>query len=187
MMPSLRAREGVSGLILAIVAAACLTFVPASASAGDFNTVWLCKPGKADNPCKTGLGTTLLSHSGKRKLGVKHPQADPSPDIDCFYVYPTVSDQDRTNANRDIDPELRSIALYQAARFSQECRVFAPVYRQVTIQGLFGGGFTDENREIAYRSARNAWRDYLENHNHGRGVVLIGHSQGTLVVRELIK
>ena len=31
-----------------------------------------------------------------------------------------------------------------------------------------------------------AWRDYLANHNKGRGVVLIGHSQGTFHLRKLI-
>src|SRR5262249_3201041 len=31
-----------------------------------------------------------------------------------------------------------------------------------------------------------AWRTYLKKYNQGRGVVLIGHSQGTFVLRELI-
>ena len=35
------------------------------------------------------------------------------------------SDQKTTLANRHVDPEERSIALYQAARYSQYCRVFA--------------------------------------------------------------
>ena len=33
---------------------------------------------------------------------------------------------------------------------------------------------------------RAAWRSYLERYNGGRGVVLIGHSQGTFVLRRLI-
>src|SRR5262249_23506064 len=32
----------------------------------------------------------------------------------------------------------------------------------------------------------NAWNSYLQNDNDGRGVVLIGHSQGTFVLRKLI-
>ncbi len=32
-----------------------------------------------------------------------------------------------------------------------------------------------------------AWRDYLAHDNHGRGVVLIGHSQGAYVLRHLVK
>ena len=34
---------------------------------------------------------------------------------------------------------------------------------------------------------RAAWRDYLRNYNHGRGVVLLGHSQGTCMLRYLIR
>ena len=33
---------------------------------------------------------------------------------------------------------------------------------------------------------RDAWRDYLKHYNHGRGVVLIGHSQGSFVLRQLV-
>ena len=32
-----------------------------------------------------------------------------------------------------------------------------------------------------------AWRDYLAHDNHGRGVVLIGHSQGAYVLKHLVK
>ena len=33
---------------------------------------------------------------------------------------------------------------------------------------------------------REAWRTYLRRHNRGRGVVLVGHSQGTYMLRRLI-
>ncbi len=45
-------------------------------------------------------------------------------------VYPTVSDQTTPLATMRIDPEERSIALYQTARYSQYCRVYAPMYRR---------------------------------------------------------
>ncbi len=32
-----------------------------------------------------------------------------------------------------------------------------------------------------------AWRDYLAHDNHGRGVVLIGHSQGAYILKHLVK
>jgi hypothetical protein len=40
-----------------------------------------------------------------------------------LYVYPTVSDQPSRLATKAVDPEIRSIALYQAARLSQACRI----------------------------------------------------------------
>jgi Protein of unknown function (DUF3089) len=170
-------------LLLAAVALACIVAAPASAGAA---THWLCKPGKKSNPCDVSLDTTSFSPSGKR-LGVDRIEAPRRPKFDCFYVYPTVSDQPGPTASFRIDPELRSIALFQAARYTSECRMFAPVYRQVTLQGILGiAPPTLADRDLGYRDVRDAWRDYLSNHNRGRGVVFIGHSQGSYVLRELL-
>jgi hypothetical protein len=171
-------------LLVAALAVGCLAALPTSASA---KTVWLCKPGKADDACDVSLNTTRFSAQGKR-LGVDRIKRPRHPKFDCFYVYPTVSDQKTPTANFHIDPELRSIALYQAARYTSECRMFAPVYRQVTLQGILGlAPPTTADRERAYTDVRSAWRDYLRNYNHGRGVVLVSHSQGTFVLRQLVR
>jgi hypothetical protein len=170
----------------AIAAIACLVAIPAAATAKE-KTAWLCKPGLADNPCKTGLDTTVYSPT-LEQLEVKRVKAAKRPKFDCFYVYPTVSDQQSENAEPTPDPEVRSIALYQAARYSEHCRVYAPLYRQVTLTSLLNGpGFTEQNREVAYRSALAAWKTYMKKFNKGRGVVLIGHSQGTFVLSELVR
>jgi hypothetical protein len=168
-------------LALPLVVAA-LAALPATAPA---KTVWLCRPGLADDPCEPGLATTRYSPTGER-LGVEHVKRKRHRRFDCFYVYPTVSGQPAPAANRRIDPELRSIALYQAARYSRDCRVFAPVYRQITLVGLFAGGVTAAMRERAYDDVRAAWRTYLRRYNRGRKVVLIGHSQGTFALRRMI-
>jgi hypothetical protein len=160
-----------------------IAFAPAAARADE--PVWLCKPGLADNPCDVGLDTTLVSPAGKVR-GVRHIAPVRHPKVDCFYVYPTVSDQTTGNADLTVDPEERSIALYQAARYSQYCRVFAPMYRQVTLAALFGAASTPADADLAYADVLNAWNSYLANDNDGRGIVLIGHSQGTFVLRRLV-
>ena len=149
-------------------------------------TTWLCKPGIPSNPCEPGFDTTLMSPSGQI-LGTEAVKRDKKRKFDCFYVYPTVSDDKSVNSDLSIDPEERSIALYQAARYSLHCRVFAPMYRQLTLQSITGGGSAPPDaRLIAYNDVLAAWKTYLRKYNQGRGVVLIGHSQGTFVLRELI-
>ena len=174
-----------AGIVLAVVAALACPLAPSAFAAKD-TTVWLCKPGIADNPCKPGFQTTTVSPTGQ--VGeVQRLKADRKPGFDCFYVYPTVSDDKSPNSDLSIDPEERSIALYQAARYSQRCRVFAPMYRQITLQTLFSGQpITPEQRQLAYGDVVAAWKTYLSNYNKGRGVVLIGHSQGTFALRQLI-
>lgn len=173
---------------LLLAAAVLVAGVLASTSAAAGATpVWLCKPGRAGNPCATGLTTTTFTPAGQR-TGARHVEAARRPKVDCFYVYPTVSDQATPQASLTVDPELRSIAHYQASRFSRDCRVFAPVYRQVTLQGLLAPQtVTEAMREQGYQDVRAAWRTYLRRHNHGRGVVLLSHSQGTFVLRRLVR
>jgi hypothetical protein len=170
-------------IALLLVLAAVLGAASQSASA---KVVWLCQPGHRPDPCTPGLSTTVYSPT-LHPIKVIHPRQVKRPAIDCFYVYPTVSDQKTTFANLHIDPEERSIALYQAARYSQYCRVFAPMYRQITATAL-ARGTTETLAHLArpISDVRAAFRTYLAKYNHGRGFVLIGHSQGSFVLDQLI-
>lgn len=148
-------------------------------------TVWLCRPGEAGNPCLTNLATTVVEPSGATHVVRAQPASNPS--VDCFYVYPTVSDQPTVNANLDIGLRETAVALTQASRFSQVCRVYAPVYRQITLGALdHPRRITLADARVAYGSVLSAFRDYLAHYNHGRGIVFIGHSQGaTMLIRLL--
>ena len=88
-----------------------------------------------------------------------------------------------------IGPEERNVVKQQLARFGSQCRLFAPMYRQVTLAGLrtrLAGGELALDRGRGYDDVRDAWRHYLQHDNGGRGVVLIGHSQGAMVLTALI-
>jgi Protein of unknown function (DUF3089) len=148
------------------------------------STVWLCRPGLADNPCERDLTTTVVEPDGTQK--VVRPKMTKRA-IDCFYVYPSVSAQSTVNANLNVDPELSAVAEFQASRFSQTCRVFAPVYPQLTVVATNSAGAQAEQaRALAYDGVQSAWRDYLAHDNKGRGVVFIGHSQGAGMLTQLL-
>jgi hypothetical protein len=182
------------GLSLSSIGALPASAQPATASP---KTVWLCLPGQPNDPCSPSLVTTRASGTNQ-PLGVDDIQPAKNPKIDCFYVYPTVSDQKTPQANLNIDPEERSIALYQASYYSRYCRVFAPIYRQFTLGGIGvtpASGSTapttpvtaPANPATAYADVLGAWRTYLQKYNHGRGVVFIGHSQGSAQLEQLLR
>ena len=100
-------------------------------------------------------------------------------------MYPTVSNQPALNANLKIDPAEIGVAIAQASRYSQVCNVYAPMYRQVTIFGIINPKSANASK-IAYADVVKAWDDYLARYNHGRGVVLIGHSQGSFILKRLL-
>jgi len=70
------------------------------------------------------------------------------------------------------------------------CRTFAPVYRQMTLGAVAAaaaGADVTGPAMFAYADVANAWRTYLARYNKGRPFVLIGHSQGSLMLQEIIK
>ena len=94
---------------------------------------------------------------------------------------------DHQRESRDRVPE-SEVAIAQASRFSQVCRVFAPVYRQITLSALdHPARITLADALIAYDSVLSAFRDYMAHYNHGRGIVFIGHSQGAAILIRLLK
>ena len=200
-MSSMMARRARSlAPVLAVSAAVALaaacgtsaeqTATPTSTTVGRVDasgTVWLCRPGVADNPCLANLTTTVVRADGTKSVRRSAPAKHPP--IDCFYVYPTVSRQKTANANLHVDPEETAVAMAQASRFSQVCKVYAPMYPQLTTTGIGLGGRTIDAKAAAtaYLGVLSAWKDYLAHDNHQRGVVLIGHSQGSSLLIPLIR
>jgi hypothetical protein len=147
------------------------------------HTVWLCKPGQANDPCTDNLDSTAVTASGSTKVTSAAP--NPSSKFDCFYVYPTVSGQTTANANLQVQSTEIATAVDQASRFSQDCRVWAPMYRQRTVAGL--SKVAPGANQVAYASLLSGWEDYLAHFNHGRPVIFIGHSQGAAMLIRLLQ
>jgi hypothetical protein len=159
------------------------------AQAAPAHTVWLCRPGLAGDPCEAPRTATVVSYEGAvRREAVQSQVGGGAPPIDCFYVYPTVSTQAGPNANLEIEPQETRVAVAQASRFSQDCRVFAPMYPQLTLSGIGKPRPASPLAAIkAYAGVLRAWQEYLRRYNRGRGFVLIGHSQGALMLIQLIR
>jgi hypothetical protein len=150
------------------------------------DSAWLCLPGRAD-VCSTPLPTTALNPNGYGSTGKSAVAKDPP--IDCFYVYPTVSNDQGMNSDLIVDRSEKLAAEAQFARFASVCRPFAPIYRQMTVSSVaaYAAG-TDIARPfmLAYGDVVAAWRNYLRTKNQGRPFVLIGHSQGSVHLIQLI-
>jgi hypothetical protein len=170
--------------LTAFAASAQETPSPAPDYAGP--AAWLCLPGR-DDVCSRPLPTAALNPNGYGSLGQVVPASDPS--VDCFYVYPTVSRD--AGLNSDLAPGLeeQAAAFVQFARFATVCRPFAPLYRQVTLAAI-PRAMTGEDMTgrfaLAYGDVVAAWRHYLQHYNQGRPFVLIGHSQGTIHLSQLL-
>lgn len=187
----------VLSLFLSLTGARAATDAP-SAPDYSLDRNWLCKPGRVD-ACATDINATAISPKGKQTVEPFVHASDDEKKIDCFYVYPTVSTQDADLSNLDQESAQFNRIRTQFARFANVCRLFAPMYRQVTLK-LMAQYATDLRKfdpnavlaaapqyKTAYGDVVAAWKHYLANDNHGRGVILIGHSQGSFILRDLIK
>jgi hypothetical protein len=174
---------------LALAGATLAAQAPVAAPKNDYSvgTNWLCRPGRSD-ACAVDLSTTVIAANGT--MARETFKANPDAPIDCFYVYPTVSRDSSGNSDMIPGSEETGVVFNQFARFASQCRPYAPMYRQITLTALrklLAGQAAPFDRALAYNDVRDAWNYYLEHDNNGRGVVLIGHSQGSIVLVSLIQ
>ncbi len=149
---------------------------------------WLCNPSGDLGACDIDRDVTEVGGDLTTKVVPFKPATDP--DIDCFYVYPTVSTDATPNSDLVPDAIERITVAAQFSRFGSVCRQFAPAYRQITSRGLVallsGNGGEIPDAALAYNDVLDAWRYYLAHENNGRGVVIIGHSQGSSMLTQLL-
>jgi hypothetical protein len=195
MAKSLRIRRNARAvrawLIAAVGFASALAGASAPARGADDDPyarpeAWLRRPGASDL-CAAPVVATVVQSDGSR--GTRVLQPNPAAPIDCFYVYPTVSEDPGENSGMTSGPGEKRAVAQQFAAFASVCRPFAPIYRQVTIAGLEAVLRHEPlpvDFDLPYQDVRAAWRHYLAHDNGGRGVVLTGHSQGARILASLL-
>lgn len=161
---------------------------PLPAAAVDYANAanWLCRPGR-DDSCSKPLPTTALNANGYGSVGRSEVAANPV--ADCFYVYPTISRDPGDNSDLNPGVEEQAVVAVQLARFASVCKTYAPLYRQATLTALtkaLAGVNVERNFGLAYGDVLAAWRHYLASDNKGRPFVLIGHSQGSIMLSLLL-
>jgi len=148
--------------------------------------MWVCQPGIEEDECTKSLDATEIKADNTRAAEPHTVATDPA--FDCFYVYPTVL---LTGAPQMVDFSQAGVDLVndplqsQGARFNSMCRMYAPFYRQIGLSG--GAPVEGSDPALGAQDVRDAFKYYLENLNQGRDFVLLGHSQGSAVLSNLVK
>lgn len=158
-----------------------------SALYGD-DAMWLCRPDLPGNPCAADLSATEIHPDGTRTVVPFAPAPDPG--VDCFYVYPTVDQDPRPGNHTDFVDRavMRRVTLVQAGRFQQVCRLYVPLYRQITAGTYAAPAWNlDQRLAVAESDVVDAFAHYLGQHNGGRKVVLLGHSQGAYMAIQILR
>jgi len=163
--------------------------VPGSVFAADYDepSMWLCRPDLATDACHGDLDVTELRRDGSRAIVPFVPAAAPT--VDCFYVYPTVDPSIVPGNHIDFSDTtiMREVTRFEIARFGAVCRLFVPLYRQVTIATYLAS--PEERAErlgAAFDDVLDAFRWYRAHYDQGYPIVLLGHSQGAEMVMRLL-
>lgn len=148
--------------------------------------LWLCNPALNPGGCADDLTATEFLPDGSTRV-VPHTPTASSP-FDCFYVYPTVDWAGPVGNHTDFTnlAPMRGVYDLQGAPFDALCPVYVPLYRQITLTTYFTGK-TTPYLEIAYQDVQDAFDEYLKRWNRGRPFVLLGHSQGSTMLRMLLQ
>jgi hypothetical protein len=152
---------------------------PLAANAYQNPEMWFARPGR---------GEALVRWQPQ---GATSP-AEAVPPFAVFFVHPT-SYLERDHWNAPLDDQLsqgraRIFLKGLASPFGQASEVWAPRYRQAAI-----GAFLTHSSEarqaldLAYRDVSQAFDEFLAQVGPDMPIVLAGHSQGALMVDELLR
>jgi hypothetical protein len=116
--------------------------------------------------------------------------------VDVFYIYPTVWEAGESGYPlADInDAKMREAAKYQfktQGSAFEVGNVFAPYYRQLELNfALSKGGIAGSASKYYGGMPKSdiiaAFDYYIKHYNNGRPFILAGHSQGSMMIRELL-
>ena len=122
-------------------------------------------------------------------------------EVDVFYLYPTTWSRNDTNESIicpiDYVPmraEATNAMLQQTGIFEEVGSVYAPFYRQadaIYLADKKNNISKEEQDKYLYSSPKEdaiaAFYYYIKNYNQNRPFILAGHSQGAIMIKEILK
>ncbi len=118
---------------------------------------------------------------------------NPDKPVDVFYVYPTIyagsKPKNMDIFNEQLRSDARGLLKAQAGVFSGSANLYAPYYRQASFVCLNPNEKMTLNRyfRIGADDVHRAFDYYLAFLNQGRPFILASHSQGSVVMLDLIR
>jgi hypothetical protein len=117
----------------------------------------------------------------------------PQKRFDVFFVHPTTYGTTKFGMNapigdKDIIAETDDTVLSQSSVFKNDCNIYAPRYRQMSIAAL---SMDDKKRApylaLAVNDVLAAFKYYLKHYNNGRPFIIAAHSQGSNISLCILK
>ncbi|MEW5734174.1 MAG: DUF3089 domain-containing protein [Thermodesulfobacteriota bacterium] len=169
-----------SSITLAIIAIFCI-FSCAGCDSSEYNT--------------SGITIIVPTDYSQAKHWLEAPST-PDKTVDVFYVYPTAYSKASPS-----DPNFCAVnnakmmqgakAAYQrqAVAFAPYANIYAPFYRQVDAAYQLALPFAQQDENIQKEpliDVTAAFEYFLQHYNNGRPFILVGHSQGSAVLKFLL-
>ncbi len=145
----------------------------------------------------TGCAHSDSPNYGEVFAWLSKPESTDKP-VDVFYVYPTIyvdtTPENMDISRKDLRDNARGLLTAQAEVYSSHANLFAPFYRQQSaasqsMEPNNGGrdAFEDPLFRKGYSDVEAAFDYYVAHLNPDRPFLLAGHSQGSMVIIELMR
>ena len=163
---------------------------------GATNVLTSCSSNE-DNPAESE--TVKATDYSKESNWLQLPEI--TKDVDAFYIYGTsyINDSNKEGApnyapidNKEMIQRAKGEYVTNTSVFEESCNVFVPWYRQVGMK--YGGEVTKKYGSIEaafdaepYTDIKAALDYFFEKCNNGRPFIIAGHSQGSAMVKYVLK